>query len=89
MKTSRASNGRMTAYTYDLVGNVTQVSSICPWLQNQSFTETFSYDSTDQLVSANEAQSYQLAVNYGNWGKIMQYDIAQTDMFTKKECLHF
>ena len=69
-------------YTYDLVGNVTQVASTCPWLPNQSFTETFSYDSTDQLVSANEAQSYQLAVNYGNWGKIMQYDIAQTDMLS-------
>ncbi len=71
-----ASSGRITANTYELVGNVTQVTSICPWLPNQSFTETFSYDSTDQLVSANEAQSYQLAVNYGNWGKIMQYDIA-------------
>ena len=57
---------------YDLVGNVTQVASTCPWLPNQSFTENFNYDSTDQLVSANEAQSYQLAVNYGNWGKVMQ-----------------
>ncbi len=75
-----ASNGIITAYTYYLVGNVTQVSSICPWLPNQNFTETFSYDSTDQLVSANETQSYQLAVNYGNWGKIMQYDLTQTDM---------
>ena len=73
------------------VGNVTQVTSICPWLQSQSFTETFTYDSTDQLTTAQESQNngYQLAVNYGNWGKIMQYDIAQTDMFTKKECLHF
>ncbi len=69
-------------------GNVTQVSSICPWLQNQSFTENFSYDSTDQLVSANEAQSYQLAVNYGNWGKIMQYDIAQTDMLSNATETH-
>ena len=73
-------NGALINYTYDLVGNVTQVSSICPWLQNQSFTENFSYDSTDQLISANEAQSYQLAVNYGNWGKIMQYDLTQIDM---------
>ena len=89
LMTIATGNGSIMAYTYDLVGNVTQVSSICPWLQNQSFTENFSYDSTDQLISANEAQSYQLAVNYGNWGKIMQYDIAQTDMFTKKECLHF
>ena len=73
-------NGALINYTYDLVGNVTQVTSVCPWLQNQSFTENFSYDSTDQLISANEAQSYQLAVNYGNWGKIMQYDLTQTDM---------
>ena len=76
------------AYTYDLVGNVTQVTSICPWLQNQSFTETFSYDSTDQLISANETQSYQLAVNYGNWGKVMQYDIAQTDMLSNATETH-
>ena len=76
------SNNFSLHYTYDLVGNVTQVASTCPWLQNQSFTETFSYDSTDQLISANETQSYQLAVNYGNWGKIMQYDIAQTDMLS-------
>ena len=75
-------------YTYDLVGNVTQVTSICPWLQNQSFTESFSYDSTDQLISANEAQSYQLAVNYGNWGKVMQYDIAQTDMLNNATETH-
>ena len=33
------------AYTYDLVGNVTQVTSVCPWLPNQNFTETFAYDS--------------------------------------------
>ena len=65
-------NGALINYTYDLVGNVTQVASTCPWLPNQSFTENFNYDSTDQLVSANEAQSYQLAVNYGNWGKVMQ-----------------
>ncbi|MBO4541760.1 MAG: RHS repeat-associated core domain-containing protein, partial [Bacteroidales bacterium] len=82
------SNGSLINYTYDLVGNVTQVTSICPWLQNQSFTESFSYDSTDQLVSANEAQSYQLAVNYGNWGKIMQYDIAQTDMLSNATETH-
>ncbi|MBO4739212.1 MAG: RHS repeat-associated core domain-containing protein, partial [Bacteroidales bacterium] len=69
-------------YTYDLVGNVTQVASTCPWLPNQNFTETFTYDSTDQLLTAQESQNngYQLAVNYGNWGKIMQYDLTQTDM---------
>ena len=88
MKNGMTSSGRITANTYDLVGNVTQVSSICPWLQNQSFTENYSYDSTDQLISANEAQSYQLAVNYGNWGKIMQYDIAQTDMLSSATETH-
>ena len=81
-------NGALINYTYDLVGNVTQVTSVCPWLQNQSFTETFSYDSTDQLISANETQSYQLAVNYGNWGKVMQYDIAQTDMLSNATETH-
>ncbi|MBO4739129.1 MAG: RHS repeat-associated core domain-containing protein, partial [Bacteroidales bacterium] len=81
-------NGSLINYTYDLVGNVTQVASTCPWLPNQSFTETFSYDSTDQLISANETQSYQLAVNYGNWGKVMQYDIAQTDMLNNATETH-
>ncbi len=88
MEISKVNIGRITTYAYDLVGNVTQVSSICPWLQNQNFTETFSYDSTDQLISANEAQSYRLAVNYGNWGKIMQYDIAQTDMLSNATETH-
>jgi RHS repeat-associated protein len=70
------------AYTYDPVGNVTQVTSSCPWLNNQSFTESFTYDASDQLVSASEtqAQSYQLAVTYGNWGKISGYSLAQTDL---------
>ncbi len=83
-------NGALINYTYDLVGNVTQVSSICPWLQNQSFTENFTYDSTDQLTVAQESQNngYQLAVNYGNWGKIMQYDIAQTDMLSNATETH-
>ena len=39
------------AYTYDNVGNVTQVTSSCPWLTNQYFTESFTYDASDQLVS--------------------------------------
>ena len=34
-------------YAYDLVGNVTQVTSSCPWLPNHSFTESFSYDAFD------------------------------------------
>ena len=63
-------------------GNVTQATSTCPWLNSQSLTETFTYDASDQLVSATEtnSSSYSLSVNYGNWGKIMQYDLTQTDM---------
>ncbi len=75
------SSGRITANTYDLVGNVTQVASTCPWLPNQSFIENFNYDSADQLTAAQENQNngYQLTVNYGHWGKVNNYDLAQTD----------
>ena len=64
------------------LGNVTQVTSNNPWLQNQTFTETFTYDASDQLTSATESQnqSYQLAVTYGNWGKINSYSLTQTDL---------
>ena len=64
-------------YTYDPVGNVTQVTSSCPWLQNQNFSETFTYDASDQLISASEtnSSSYQLTVSYGNWGKINSYTL--------------
>ena len=64
------------------IGNVTQVTSSCPWLNSQSLTESFTYDASDQLVSASEtqAQSYQLAVTYGNWGKISSYGLTQRDM---------
>ncbi len=74
-------NGALINYTYDLVGNVTQVASTCPWLPNQSFTENFNYDSADQLTTAQENQNngYQLTVNYGHWGKVNNYDLAQTD----------
>ena len=70
------------AYTYDLVGNVTQVTSSCPWLNSQTFSETFTYDAADQLTAATESQSqsYQLAVTYGNWGKINSYSLAQADL---------
>ena len=69
-------------YTYDNVGNVTQVTSSCPWLQNQNFSETFTYDASDQLISASEtnSSSYQLTVSYGNWGKITCYSLAQADL---------
>ncbi|MBO7624778.1 MAG: hypothetical protein J6S82_05670, partial [Bacteroidales bacterium] len=70
------------AYTYDNVGNVTQVTSVCPWLTNSNFTETFTYDASDQLTAATETQhqGYQLAVSYGNWGKISSYSLAQADL---------
>ncbi len=70
------------AYTYDNVGNVTQVTSSCPWLQNQTFTETFTYDASDQLTTASETQnrSYSLSVSYDNWGKVENYDILYTDL---------
>ena len=38
-------------YAYDPVGNVTQVTSSCPWLNSQSLTETFTYDASDQPFS--------------------------------------
>ena len=31
------------------------------------------YDSTNQLVSAANPQTYALSVTYGDWGKIQQY----------------
>jgi RHS repeat-associated protein len=70
------------AYTYDNVGNVTQVTSVCPWLTNRNFTETFTYDASDQLTAATETQhqGYQLVVSYGNWGKITSYSLAQADL---------
>ena len=44
-------------YAYDPVGNVTQVTSANPWLPSLSFSETFTYDASDQLVSASETQA--------------------------------
>ena len=69
-------------YLYDLVGNVTQVTSTCPWLNSQSFMESFTYDASDQLTAATEMQnqSYSLSVTYGNWGKITSYSLAQIDL---------
>ena len=69
-------------YTYDPVGNVTQVVSASSWLQNMGLAESFTYDASDQLTSASETlyQSYQLSVNYGNWGKINSYTLNQKDL---------
>ena len=69
-----------TAYSYDPAGNITQAVSSYPWLAGQTFTETFRYDSTNQLVSAANAQTYALSVTYGDWGKIQQYGLSQTDL---------
>ena len=84
------SDGTSIAYTYDPVGNVTQVANSYSWMQGQNLTETYTYDASDQLVSASEtqAQNYQLAVTYGNWGKINSYALAQTDCFngTTTQC---
>ena len=67
-------------YGYDPVGNVTQANSTCPWLQNHTFSETFTYDASDQLVAAVEqGGGYSLAVTYGNWGKVNTYDLTQSD----------
>ena len=70
------------SYTYDPVGNVTQVTSTNPWLPSLSFSETFTYDASDQLTSATESQSqsYSLSVTYGDWGKVNTYDLTQTDL---------
>ncbi len=61
---------------------MTQVVSSYSWMQGQNLTETFTYDASDQLTAAEEtqSQSYQLAVTYGNWGKISGYSLAQTDL---------
>ncbi len=69
-----------TAYTYDPAGNITQAVSSYPWLPGQTFTENFAYDSTNQLVSAANAQTYALSVTYGDWGRIQQYGLQQTDL---------
>ena len=79
-----SNDGTSISYTYDPVGNVTQVASSYSWMQGQNLTETFTYDASDQLVSASETQfqSYLLDVTYGNWGKISDYDLTRTDYYT-------
>ncbi|MBO4282083.1 MAG: RHS repeat protein [Bacteroidales bacterium] len=71
-------------YTYDPVGNVTQVASSYSWTQGQAFTEAFAYDASDQLVSAAEtqAQCYQLEVGYGDWGRIDDYSLLHTELWS-------
>ena len=36
-----------------MIGNVTQVTNSCPWLNNQTFTEAFTYDTSGQLIGVN------------------------------------
>ncbi len=64
------------------VDNVTQVTSTNPWQPILSFSETFTYDASDQLTTASETQnrSYTLSVSYDNWGKMENYDILYTDL---------
>ena len=78
-----SNDGTSISYTYDPVGNVTQVASSYSWMQGQNLTETFTYDASDQLTTASETQfqSYLLDVTYGNWGKISDYDLTRTDFF--------
>ena len=40
----------------------------------------YTYDSTHQLVSASNPQTYTLNVTYGPWGKIQEYGLSQTDL---------
>lgn len=70
------------------VGNVTQVTSTNPWLQNQTFSETFTYDASDQLIAADNPLCYQLAVGYDDWGKIGSYNITHMDMLNNTSESH-
>ena len=40
----------------------------------------YTYDSTNQLVSAANPQTDALSVTYGDWGKIQEYGLSQTDL---------
>gem|GEM_PF-5345839 len=62
-------------YTYDRLGRrLTYVEG--------ELAESLTYDASDQLTAATETQhqGYQLAVSYGNWGKISSYSLAQADL---------
>ncbi len=85
MKISRANNSRIKAYTYDSVGNIIRVNSSYPMPQYQ-VTERYSYDSADQLLSAESTCNNNLlcsgAYSYNNWGKINTYTQQTTDPAT-------
>ncbi|MDD3280664.1 MAG: RHS repeat-associated core domain-containing protein [Bacteroidales bacterium] len=65
-------------YRYDAKGNVTQLHSkyIC-FNGNNPITQTFVYDSTDQLTNA-QGTYYTTTVTYGNTGKIATYSSPAT-----------
>ncbi|HOS17123.1 MAG TPA: hypothetical protein PKX15_08960, partial [Bacteroidales bacterium] len=79
-------------YLYDDKGNITEINSGYDWLPGEIITQKFTYDSTDQLVTATgntENDSiYSNAIEYGNWGKIQQYDIKITDPLTSNQTIN-
>ena len=65
-------------YRYDAKGNVdTLYSTYSCFYGGQLVTQAFTYDSTDQLVSAigksGSNTTYSAAISYTNWGKIGRY----------------
>ena len=62
------------AYTYDPVGNVTQVNSVYNHFPGMFF-EDFYYDAADQLTAACEYnnRAYAMTAIYGDYGKIDYY----------------
>ena len=72
-------------YTYDSVGNIIRVNSSYPMPQYQ-VTERYSYDSADQLLTAESTCNNNLlcsgAYSYNNWGKINTYTQQTTDPAT-------
>ena len=65
-------------YRYDAKGNVTQLHSKYSCFNgNNPITQTFVYDSTDQLTDA-QGTFYTTTVTYGNTGKIATYSSPTT-----------
>jgi hypothetical protein len=73
-------------YRYDAKGNVIRLYSKYNWLGPDVITQEFTYDSTDQLINAEGSTQnddiYSNEIIYGNWGKVLQYDIRITDPLT-------
>ncbi len=72
-------------YNYDSVGNIIRVNSSYPMPQYQ-VTERYSYDSADQLLTAESTCNNNLlcsgAYSYNNWGKINTFTQQTTDPAT-------